>query len=110
MVEVIWADTDRVPPRPASDDPTIPLPGPSEMTRAELKALQLFGERGIERVPHLLATTCKTQGPKGPFPEGYIAYTIMTKMPGKNLMDFKFWSQSEDLQDEIRSAFLLTLK
>lgn len=108
--ELIMKVKIQVPPRPASDDPTIPLSGPSEMTRAELKALRIFRERGIERVPHLVATTCKTQGPNGPFPNGYISYTIMTKMPGENLMDFKFWSQSEQLQDEIRSAFLLTLK
>lgn len=106
----IHADILRVPPRPASDDPTTPLPGPSSTTAAELKALELFREQSLEGVPHLLHHKCLPQGPDGPFPGGYISYTIMTRMPGRDLMAAKFWSLPEEQRDERRQSFLRVLK
>ncbi|KAK5123906.1 hypothetical protein LTR85_002102 [Meristemomyces frigidus] len=100
----------QVPPRPASTDPTAPLSGPSETTEAELKALQTFRQSGLEGVPHLIDTKCTPQGPDGPFPGGYISYTVMTKMPGLDLMASKFWSLADEEKDERREAFLLVLK
>merc|ERR1712070_84806 len=58
----------QVPPRPASDDPSEPLPGPSETTSAEVKALQTFRENDTEGVPHLVAHKCERQDPQGLFP------------------------------------------
>ncbi|KAK5134303.1 hypothetical protein LTR08_006732 [Meristemomyces frigidus] len=100
----------QVPPRPASDDPKHFLPGPSDTTLAELHALRTFCETGLEGVPHLLHTKCSPQGPDGPFPDGYISYTVMTKMPGQDLMAAKFWSLSDDEKEEWRQSFLLVLK
>ncbi|KAI7301035.1 hypothetical protein KC315_g16876 [Hortaea werneckii] len=100
----------QVPPRPASDDPSEPLPGPSETTSAELKALEIFRENGTEGVPHLVAHKCERQDPPGPFPTGYISYSIMTKMPGQDLMALKFWSLEEEEREERRWAFLQVLK
>ncbi|RMY42220.1 hypothetical protein D0864_16139 [Hortaea werneckii] len=100
----------RVPPRPASEDPSEPLSGPSEMTSAELKALQTFRENDTEGVPHLVAHKCELQGPQGPFPNGYISYSVMTKMPGQDLMALKFWSLEEEEREERRRAFLQVLK
>lgn len=34
----------------------------------------------------------------------------MTKMPGLDLMTLKFWSQPDELKDEIRQAFIRVLK
>jgi len=100
----------QVPPRPASDDPSEPLSGPSETTSAELEALQTFQENDTEGVPHLVAHKCELQGPQGPFPNGYISYSIMTKMPGQDLMALKFWSLEEEEREERRRAFLEVLK
>ncbi|RMY98505.1 hypothetical protein D0860_08497 [Hortaea werneckii] len=100
----------QVPPRPASKDPSEPLPGPSETTSAELKALETFRENGTEGVPHLLAHKCEQQDTQGPFPNGYISYSIMTKMPGQDLMALKFWSLEEEEREERRQAFLQVLK
>ncbi|KAI7277799.1 hypothetical protein KC345_g6400 [Hortaea werneckii] len=100
----------QVPPRPASEDPSEPLPGPSVTTSAELKALETFRESGTEGVPHLLAHKCEKQDTQGPFPNGYISYSIMTKMPGQDLMTSKFWSLEEAEREERRQAFLQVLK
>lgn len=43
-------------------------------------------------------------------PDGYIAYTVMTLLPGKHLMDLKFWSMDDAEKEEIRTAFPLVLK
>ena len=34
----------------------------------------------------------------------------MTRMPGQDLMDLKFWSLDEDTRERIRDAFLALLK
>ncbi|TKA27718.1 hypothetical protein B0A50_04819 [Salinomyces thailandicus] len=100
----------QVPPRPASDDSTEPTSGPSSTTVAELKALQTFRDYGTEGVPHLLHHKCEPQGPDGPFPGGYISYTIMTKMPGRDLMASRFWSLSDEEKETRRDAFLKVFK
>lgn len=99
-----------MPPRPASTDPTEPLPGPSETTTAELKALKTFRDASAEGVPHLIHSQCSPQGSSGPFPGGYISYIVMTKVPGQDLMAAKFWSLSDDEKEERRQAFLSVLK
>ena len=43
-------------------------------------------------------------------PGGYIAYVVMTLMPGEHLLDLKFWSLLEEQQEEIRQAFLPVIK
>lgn len=43
-------------------------------------------------------------------PGGYIAYIVMTLMPGRDLMELKFWSMTEEEREEIRKAFLLVIK
>ncbi|KAK5739422.1 hypothetical protein LTR17_005327 [Elasticomyces elasticus] len=103
-------DTHRVPPRSASDDPTESLPGPSATTAAEWLALQQFRDENVEGVPHVIATQCSPQGPHGPFPGGYISYTIMTRMPGQDLMACKFWSMEDAVKEEVRQAFVALLK
>ncbi|KAK4897550.1 hypothetical protein LTR27_004694 [Elasticomyces elasticus] len=100
----------QVPPRSASDDPTEPLPGPSATTAAEWSALQRFRDESVEGVPHNIATQCSSQGPHGPFPGGYISFTIMTRMPGQDLMAYKFWSMEDAVKEEIRQAFVALLK
>ncbi|KAK3647029.1 hypothetical protein LTR56_008195 [Elasticomyces elasticus] len=100
----------QVPPRSASDDPTEPLPGPSATTAAEWLALQQFRDENVEGVPHIVASQCSPQGPEGPFPGGYISYTIMTRMPGQDLMACKFWSMEDAMKEEIRQAFVALLK
>ncbi|KAK3066321.1 hypothetical protein LTR53_017377, partial [Teratosphaeriaceae sp. CCFEE 6253] len=99
-----------VPPRPASDDPKEPLPGPSATTAAEWAALQRFRDENIDGVPHLVAKKCVPQNKHGPWPGGYISYTVMTRMPGQDLMAAKFWSLDDGTKEEIRQAFLTVLK
>lgn len=77
---------------------------------AELKALQTFADKQRMHVPHLITWKRVTQGPNELFPGGYIAFTIMTLMPGKDLLDLGFWSMPVDEQGEIRAAFKAALK
>ena len=53
---------------------------------------------------------CTAQPANGPFSGGYISYTIMTKMPGQDLMALKFWSLSEEERIVRREAFIRVLK
>lgn len=50
------------------------------------------------------------QGSDGPMPGGYLAYVVMTLMPGQDLMALKFWSMDEEKREEIRDAFLEAIK
>lgn len=43
-------------------------------------------------------------------PGGYLAYVVMTLMPGQDLMALKFWSMTEAQREEIRDAFLVAIK
>ncbi|KAF2210315.1 hypothetical protein CERZMDRAFT_121797 [Cercospora zeae-maydis SCOH1-5] len=89
---------------------TTPIPGPSDHTKAEQEALQRFADTQSPGLPHLLATKLDTQNEKGPMPGGYISYTVMTLMPGKDLMEAKFWSMPEAQQNQIRDAFRGVIK
>ena len=100
----------QVGPRENSPDETRPIPGPSETTKAELEALTTFRDSNIANVPHLVSTMQRTQGELGPFPGGYVSYTVMSKMPGDNLMDLAFWSMPDEKRETIRAAFLSVLK
>ncbi|KAK0261673.1 hypothetical protein LTR01_001067 [Friedmanniomyces endolithicus] len=104
------SDIYRVPPRPASDDPREPLPGPSVTTVAEIAALRKFQREDLAGVPHLVATKCSRQGSNGPFPGGYVSYIVMTVMPGRDLMASMFWSLDDVVKEEIRDAFVILLK
>lgn len=84
--------------------------GPSPMTEAELKALQKFREENVAGVPHLLTWKKATQGPNGIHPDGYIIYTIMTRVPGESLWDIGYWSMDSAHRAEIQQAFLKKLR
>ena len=87
-----------------------PITGPSDHTKDELKALKIFTETKSMSLPHLIAWKTTVQGPDGPMPGGYIAYIVMTLMPGQHLMDLKFWSMADEEREEIRKAFIPVLK
>lgn len=89
---------------------TTPIPGPSEYTAAELEALQRFADTNTPSLPHLVAWKKVVQGADGPMPGGYLAYVVMTLMPGRDLMELKFWSMTEAQREEIRDAFLVAIK
>lgn len=89
---------------------TTPIPGPSDHTKDELKALQSFTETKSTSLPRLIAWKTTTQPDSGPLPGGYMAYIVMTLMPGQHLMDLKFWSQPDEEKEAIRKAFIPVLK
>jgi hypothetical protein len=89
---------------------TTPVAGPSDHTKDELKALKAFTDYKSTSLPHLVAWKTSVQGPDGPMPGGYVAYIVMTLMPGHHLMDLKFWSMTDDEREEIRRAFVPVLK
>lgn len=89
---------------------TTPIPGPSDHTKDELQALKAFTEMKSTSLPHLVAWKTTTQPDFGPMPGGYIAYIVMTLMPGQHLMDLKFWSQPDEEKEAIRKAFIPVLK
>lgn len=84
--------------------------GPSPLTNAELRALQLFREKKIENLPHLIVWKKAQQGSHGIHPGGYIIYTIMTLMPGQTLWDMGYWSLSDDQREAVIASFLIKLK
>jgi len=87
-----------------------PLLGPSKYTAAELQALKTFTTHNLASAPHLIASKSTAQRVGDLFPEGYISYTVMTKMPGRDLMSLGFWSLPEEQRAQIREAFLKELK
>ncbi|KAF2482000.1 hypothetical protein BDY17DRAFT_300073 [Neohortaea acidophila] len=87
-----------------------PIEGPSSHTLDELKALKIFADTDSPSLPHLISWKTAVQGADGPMPGGYIAYVVMTRMPGLDLLELKFWSMPEDLQEEIRKRFLVAIK
>ena len=90
---------------PKLDGSKNPLPGPSATTSAELEALDTFRKADLPFVPHLVASTLQLQGSRGLLPGGYIAITVMTKMPGQTILDLRFWSLAANEQGEIRKLF-----
>lgn len=97
-------------PVPPFDIPTKTLPNPSEHTLAEVKALTTFAEHATPALPHLVGFRTAMQGDDGPLPGGYIAYTMMTLMPGRDLLDLSFWSMSEAERQLIRAEFVNLLR
>ena len=89
---------------------TTPIAGPSDHTKDELKALEAYTEYKSISLPHLVAWKTAVQGSDGPMPGGYLAYIVMTLMPGRHLMDLKFWSMTDEEREEIRKAFIPVLK
>lgn len=86
------------------------MPGPSEHTAAELDALKKYADTKSVGLPHLVSWKKAVQGENGPMPGGYIIYIVMTLMPGRDLMELKFWSMTEEQREEIRNAFLPLIK
>ncbi|KAL2435178.1 hypothetical protein ABEF95_014259 [Exophiala dermatitidis] len=86
--------------------------GPSTTTAAELKALRIFRDAKCPFAPTVADYKQTTQGPNGPFPGGYITYTVMTKMPGESLHDSHFWGQafSDEERKEVQQKFLVALR
>jgi hypothetical protein len=84
--------------------------GPSPLTAAELKALQLFRDNKIEGVPHLVTWTKGVQNENGAHPGGYLICTIMTKVPGDTLWNLGYWSMSDTERAVIQKAFLARLR
>ncbi|ETN39082.1 uncharacterized protein HMPREF1541_05304 [Cyphellophora europaea CBS 101466] len=92
--------------RPSND----PQPGPSTTTAEELKVLKVFADAQASSVPRLLASKLSRQGPSGPLPDGYITYTVMTKMPGQPVFNQKYWEKSDAERTEIGEKFLHALR
>lgn len=77
-----------------------PVPGPSDTTAHELKALELFRGASLTCAPKLIGFHKQLQDHQGPFPGGYITFTAMTKLPGFALFG-KYWNFSPEQRDEI---------
>lgn len=92
------------------DNDTKLVARPSTTTATELTALELFRENNTTFVPQLIAFEQRVQDAHGPLPGGYINYTFMTKMPGQNLLDYKYWSASFDERAVIQQKFIIALK
>lgn len=86
-----------------------PEAGPSTTTSAELKALETFREASNAYAPHLVAWKRAVQGPNGLLPGGYLTYTVMTKMAGKNLLDLQYWAIPAEEREEIVREFSTAL-
>jgi hypothetical protein len=82
-----------------------PQAEPSTTTSAELKALKLFTEASNPNVPHLVAFKQEAQGADGLLPGGYITYTVMTKLPGRNLLDLQYWTIASKEREKIMDEF-----
>ncbi len=87
-----------------------PVAGPSELTIREIEALTIFAKGEAPALPHLITWKATVQASDGLMPGGYVAYVVMTRMPGEHLLQLKFWSMSEPEQEEIREAFIGVLK
>lgn len=85
---------------------------PSPPTLHEQHALSLFQQTKTPDVPHLLATQTTPQPSSSPFlpDEGYISYTVMTRLPGKSLFEIGYWSLEPEVREEIRREFLVVLR
>jgi len=89
---------------------TEPVPGPSEYSMDEIEALTAFANNNLASLPHLITWKTAVQGAAGLMPNGYIFYNVMTLQPGQNLMDYKFWSLSEQERKVIRAEFIPVIK
>lgn len=73
-----------------------------------MQALQKFDAYECAHTPHLLAFTCNTleEGldPNG-MTGGFVAWTLMTRVPGERIRYSDYWRCSSDKRAEIRKAF-----
>jgi hypothetical protein len=90
--------------------PQEPQEEPSTTTTAEINALQIFTQAKNPHVPHLVALKQEAQSPDGLLPGGYITYTVMTKLPGQNLLDLQYWSITSKERDLIMDKFWRVLQ
>lgn len=90
-------------------DSITPQREPSNITTAELKALQLFRDGNSLYGPQLIGFKTSVQGGDGPMPGGYITYTIMTKLPGQSLLGLGYWSMTFEERQQVQQAFLEAL-
>ncbi|KIW16656.1 hypothetical protein PV08_03844 [Exophiala spinifera] len=82
----------------------------SNTTRAEVKALTKFRGAHTSFAPQLVNYKRTIQGSNGPFPNGYMTFTVMTKMPGDSLHNLYFWGMPEKERENIIQAFLVALR
>ncbi|KAK6365052.1 uncharacterized protein PV06_09643 [Exophiala oligosperma] len=82
----------------------------SNTTRAEVRALTKFLEADTSFAPQLVNYKKAVQGPDGPLPDGYVTFTVMTKMPGDSLHNLYFWGMPEEERQKITQAFLVALR
>ncbi|OQO01092.1 hypothetical protein B0A48_13335 [Cryoendolithus antarcticus] len=88
---------------------TPPARGPSDTSIAEIKALQMFSKADTPFGPHLIAT--KTVADPNPLlPNGYITYTVMSRLPGPSLLALGYWSMPTEKRQIIQHHFLAALK
>jgi len=87
-----------------------PQSEPSTTTSAEIKALETFTKAGNPHVPHLIAWKQEAQDSRGLLPGGYITYTVMSKLPGQNLLDLQYWSIPAKEREMIMDEFWRALK
>jgi len=88
---------------------TDPVAGPSDITAAELKALQLFRDANSPYGPQLVGFQIAVQGDDGPMPGGYITYTVMTRIPGQAVLALSYWSMPFEEREQIQQKFLEAL-
>ncbi|QIW97964.1 hypothetical protein AMS68_003482 [Peltaster fructicola] len=87
-----------------------PSAEPSTTTNAEIQALKTFRTANTVSTPHLVAFEQQVQPDDGPLPGGYVTYTIMSKMPGQNLLDYKYWSTGFEERAIIQEHFIVALR
>lgn len=78
----------------------------SEGTEREVMALKTLRAPA----PSLVAFESMVQANDGPLPGGYITFTIMTRMPGTDLLEYKYWSIGIQERLLIQKQFLLALR
>lgn len=82
----------------------------SDETVREVSALTAFRDGNSLVSPHLVALETLRQADDGPMSGGYISFTIMTMMPGTDLLVYKYWSIGVQERLLIREQFLVALK
>lgn len=81
---------------------------PNEATTNEINALGKFNECNCANAPHLLGAVQDVIRPRvddEAMIHGYVAFILMTKVPGEHIDQKKYWALSVAERDEIRAAF-----
>lgn len=96
---------------PADGLETEAVEGPSTTTKQELRALEIFTNGNSVYAPKTISFKSDTQKrTTSPLPGGYLTYLVMTKMPGGNLLDARYWDMTPEARQEIISKFLEALR